>query len=416
MIIDQAKESNTIAFLPTGAGKTLIACYLIGHRIRRVRLLRDSDDWKRVIVFIAPTKALLDQQVRYIMENCPEKVLAMEINGSTSYEGKNIEFWSLEDWKQLFLRYEVLGMTPGAFRSLLEKEIIPAAAIDSVFIDECHHASGSHPMALMCDALHARNVDPLIFGMTASPSHSKKGKIRNDFSQLETRLKAQFFIPSMEVIQSISDHKNHPALCVAEFEENAYADLKTLCLPLRHCINLQRVYLASKRAGVLESDLYAKLCQTVEVTEELPFRFIARPFIFETMINQTAEVAGSAGFYCGLLALSACFDEPTQLISPLAVIESRSVDSNVDQKVIDGYLADLSVTAGGSLAILMGWHDQLQCFLEVFLVLVVEIVFRAFEKDPYLLHSAIANYQQSPSQNVLMNIVLEVSRMFVLHD
>lgn len=416
LIIEQAKETNTIAFLPTGTGKTLIACYLVGHRVRKIRLLREDDRWKRVIVFIAPTKALLGQQLRYIKEHCPEAVKAIEIHGESFHEGRRVEFWNERNWKLHFERYEVLGMTPEVFRFLLERNIIPAMAVDTVIIDECHHASKNHPMALMCDLIHSRGLQPLILGMTASPTHSKKGKIRNDFSQLENRLKAQFFVPSSQIVQSLSEHRRHPVLSVAEHEESEYASLKALSSCLRDCISLDKLHYASKKLNILDGDLYSPICRIYGVQSNPTFRRIARLSSLESIVSQTAEVAGSAGYYCGLLALLEALGETCSfrgthvapyILYATVVIDERQSDfiSEVDSKVFQDFFISLTIAAKDNPSLLLLWHDQLRCFLEVFASLVIEIVRRVIEKDRRLL-SCIEEFRVKLTADDLMKVVL----------
>ena len=88
-ILDTAIESNTIALLPTGSGKTLIACHLILSRIRHLRLakrkyLSDENRNKKLIIFIAPTKVLLTQQLSYFQihfdNNFVKNVKVTELN------------------------------------------------------------------------------------------------------------------------------------------------------------------------------------------------------------------------------------------------------------------------------------------------------------------------------------------------
>ena len=91
LIALQAKTSNTIAYLPTGTGKTLIACELIRDRLRFVRIAREKGEQeKTLIVFIAPTKALVGQQVQYLTTHC-HPVQAKEFNGDSMLDGKLID-------------------------------------------------------------------------------------------------------------------------------------------------------------------------------------------------------------------------------------------------------------------------------------------------------------------------------------
>lgn len=52
-ILEVAKVRNTLAFLPTASGKTLISLLLIKHRLTEAR---KANGPKRSIAFLAPTR------------------------------------------------------------------------------------------------------------------------------------------------------------------------------------------------------------------------------------------------------------------------------------------------------------------------------------------------------------------------
>jgi endoribonuclease Dicer len=92
-IATKAKFENTIAFLPTGAGKTLIACDVISSRLSEVR------KYGLLIAFIAPKKALLDQQLEYIRNNSEFEAKVKKFAGGTiNDDDKDIDFWQESDW------------------------------------------------------------------------------------------------------------------------------------------------------------------------------------------------------------------------------------------------------------------------------------------------------------------------------
>lgn len=96
-IVEKASCENTIAFLPTGAGKTLIACHLISSRINAIRERVPING--KLVAFIAPKKALLSQQLEYIKKNCKMKeVKVKEFTGVTKSNNKLIEYWQKSDW------------------------------------------------------------------------------------------------------------------------------------------------------------------------------------------------------------------------------------------------------------------------------------------------------------------------------
>eukprot|EP01036_Dinobryon_divergens_P045652 gene45652-61022_t len=96
-VLDSVLRQNTLAFLPTGAGKTLISVYLIKDRLIRIRHNVLDRKSKQVIAFLAPTKILVSQQKRYIVAN--SDAVVRSYTGETSQRGgKVMDNWSVSDW------------------------------------------------------------------------------------------------------------------------------------------------------------------------------------------------------------------------------------------------------------------------------------------------------------------------------
>jgi endoribonuclease Dicer len=55
-ILEVAKLKNTLAFLPTASGKTLISLLLIQHRLELLALKRAEGSKRQCIAFLAPTR------------------------------------------------------------------------------------------------------------------------------------------------------------------------------------------------------------------------------------------------------------------------------------------------------------------------------------------------------------------------
>jgi len=63
-IFDTAKDNNTLVVLPTGLGKTLIALLLAIERLKQFPTSK--------ILFLAPTKPLVEQHYESFQKNLPE--------------------------------------------------------------------------------------------------------------------------------------------------------------------------------------------------------------------------------------------------------------------------------------------------------------------------------------------------------
>ena len=86
-VMEKAIHRNTLAFMPTGTGKTLIAVMLMKHFAQYCT----SDDSRRIMAFVAPTKLLVSQQKAYIEGNT--NLRARECTGETRDGGARIDAW-----------------------------------------------------------------------------------------------------------------------------------------------------------------------------------------------------------------------------------------------------------------------------------------------------------------------------------
>ncbi|XP_010474687.1 PREDICTED: endoribonuclease Dicer homolog 1-like [Camelina sativa] len=183
-VLEQAKAKNTIAFLETGAGKTLIAILLI----KSVHKDLMSRNRKMLSVFLVPKVPLVYQQAEVIRNQT-----SFQVGHYCGEMGQ--DFWDARRWQREFESKQVLVMTAQILLNILRHSIIRMETIDLLILDECHHAVKKHPYSLvMSEFYHTTPKDkrPAIFGMTASPVNLKGVssqvdcaiKIRN----LETKL------------------------------------------------------------------------------------------------------------------------------------------------------------------------------------------------------------------------------------
>ncbi|XP_054779849.1 endoribonuclease Dicer homolog 3b-like [Prosopis cineraria] len=173
--------------LDTGAGKTMIAVMLI----RQIAHSTKSTHQKKLIVFLAPTVHLVNQQFGVIKSYTN---LAVE-----EYHGaKGIDDWNLNGWEKGIEVQDVMVMTPQILLDGLRKEFFKMETVSLLVIDECYRASGNHPcVKIMKEFYHTSSDKPKIFGMTASPVIGKvissttdcKGQI----STLEIILNSQIY-------------------------------------------------------------------------------------------------------------------------------------------------------------------------------------------------------------------------------
>ncbi|KAA3477366.1 Endoribonuclease Dicera [Gossypium australe] len=162
-VYEVAKRRNIIAVLDTGVGKTIIAVMLIKDFGQAI----ESTESKKLIIFLAPTVHLVNQQFEYIKDHTSLEV-------EQYYGAKGVDEWTLDCWEKETKEHDVLVMTPQILLDALRKAFLSLEMVSLMIIDECHRATGNHPYAkIMKEFYHKSNNKPKIFGMTASPVVSK---------------------------------------------------------------------------------------------------------------------------------------------------------------------------------------------------------------------------------------------------
>ncbi|KAL4305981.1 hypothetical protein AHAS_Ahas16G0132600 [Arachis hypogaea] len=212
-VLEQAKTKNTIAFLETGAGKTLIAVLLI----KSIHESLQKQNKKMLAVFLVPKVPLVYQQAEVIRERTGYQV--------GHYCGEmGQDFWDARRWQREFDTKHVLVMTAQILLNILRHSIIKMEAINLLILDECHHAVKKHPYSLvMSEFYHTTPKEnrPSVFGMTASPVNLKGVssqvdcaiKIRNLESKLDS------IVCTIKDRKELERHVPMPSEVVVEYDK-----------------------------------------------------------------------------------------------------------------------------------------------------------------------------------------------------
>lgn len=186
-VYEVAVKRNTIAVLETGTGKTMIAVMLINHIGQLIR----STASKKLIIFLAPTVHLVNQQFKVIEDHTDFEV-------GEYYGGKGVDEWDNKSWEKEINQHHVLVMTPQVLLDVLRRAFFNLEAVGLMVIDECHRAIGNHPYTkIMKEFYHKCSSKPKIFGMTASPVVGKgvstTRQCEGQISELENILDSQVY-------------------------------------------------------------------------------------------------------------------------------------------------------------------------------------------------------------------------------
>ncbi|KAL5998516.1 hypothetical protein ACLOJK_009459 [Asimina triloba] len=205
--LEKAKKENTIVFLETGSGKTLIAVMLLRHYTHELR--KPS---KFIAVFLVPTVVLVSQQAKVLELHTDLKV-------GKFWGDMGVDFWDAKTWTGQLDEFEIL-------LDNLRHSFFKLDQIKLLIFDECHHARGRSPYAcIMTDEdswasvlvmenegweFYHRNVHrnspllPRIFGMTASPVNSKGSSLRAVYAkrimELETLMNSKVYTVANEAV------------------------------------------------------------------------------------------------------------------------------------------------------------------------------------------------------------------------
>lgn len=96
---------------------------------------------KKIIVFLAPVVALVNQQASAIREETNLKVQEL-------YGAMGVDFWKREQYIEA-LSTDVLVLTPAIFLNILDHGYWELCNVSLIVFDEAHHAAKKHPYALM---------------------------------------------------------------------------------------------------------------------------------------------------------------------------------------------------------------------------------------------------------------------------
>ncbi|KAL4065225.1 hypothetical protein V8B97DRAFT_1946194 [Scleroderma yunnanense] len=162
-IFIRAQSSNIIAALDTGSGKTFISVLLIKWIVLQPQAIG------KVVVFLVPKVALVEQQATFITSQTPLRV--RKFHGSL-----DMELSDRANWKAAFESADVVVMTAQIFLNVLTHSHWNIDKVSLIIFDECHHTRKNHAYnGIMREYFQVHPMErPKVFGMTASPIWNPK--------------------------------------------------------------------------------------------------------------------------------------------------------------------------------------------------------------------------------------------------
>lgn len=154
-IVARALYHNTLVALPTGLGKTFIAATIM---LNWFRWTIDTQ-----IVFVAPTKPLVSQQVKACFE-----IAGIPRSATTMLTGGTPPGIRAEEWRSK----RVFFMTPQTIVNDLKTGICEPKKIVLLVVDEAHRATGGYAYVEVVKFLHRFNSSFRVLALTATPGAS----------------------------------------------------------------------------------------------------------------------------------------------------------------------------------------------------------------------------------------------------
>lgn len=219
----KAMEDDTLCFLPTGTGKTLVAVMTISAMLHKYP--------SKNVLFLVDKVLLVLQQAKYIekeigkkefhryspdSDDCLEMAtrvprIAAVCMGQQATGG--VPLW----------QHDVLVVTAAFCQNLLDKKILRWEDFSLVVFDEAHHCEKGHPFNVLLTNYHRRirmpQNKPKVLGLTASPAG--KADVEKTFIML------QGLVGNMGGVRMSIVEEPENKRTLAEYQSNAQMIIKS---------------------------------------------------------------------------------------------------------------------------------------------------------------------------------------------
>lgn len=159
-IFETCVKNNCLVVLPTGLGKTLIALMLTIERMKQHP--------GEKVVFLAPTKPLVEQHLETFRKHLPELFAEIQLFTGMVNAEKRKKIWQTAD---------IIFSTPQCVANDLKKELYDLRNVCLLIEDEAHRCIKNYDYNFIATKYKSQSNNPRILGLTASPgSYEKKIK------------------------------------------------------------------------------------------------------------------------------------------------------------------------------------------------------------------------------------------------
>lgn len=175
-IFEKCIDKNCLVILPTGLGKTLVALLLAIERMKRFP--------GKKVIFLAPTKPLVEQHLNYFKKHLPELFADMQLFTGMIKSDQRKKIWQTAD---------IIFSTPQCIANDLKKRIYELEDVCLLIEDEAHRCIKNYDYNYIAQQYLKQSECPRILGLTASPGSdaSKIKEICRNLSIEEVELRTR---------------------------------------------------------------------------------------------------------------------------------------------------------------------------------------------------------------------------------
>ncbi len=157
-IARSALTANTLVVIPTGLGKTIIALLVARERLAQHPISK--------VIILAPTRPLVLQHSRFFEKHLAEKIPSAVLTGEVPPTER----------QDLVASSKAIFATPEVIRNDVLEERYSLNDVSLIVFDEAHRCVRDYAYSQVAEAYKLTASNPLILGLTASPS-SRRARI-----------------------------------------------------------------------------------------------------------------------------------------------------------------------------------------------------------------------------------------------
>ncbi|CAD8120142.1 unnamed protein product [Paramecium sonneborni] len=264
---------NSIIYLETGLGKTLVIIMLMWDRLLKYP--------KKKVLFLANTIQLVEQQAQQIKQKLPrvaellsddeimvEKAKEFGSKLNVMHGSKCTDIWNQLMWQIMLEESNILVMTTQIFLNILRKGYTKISNFSFIAMDECHNAVQDHPYNYILKEFYLKakystenQFLPQIVGTTASPVMNNKSIANNQLLQqllqLAANMDAQYLhVDNLGVKKHIKEAKIMPVFYKMLFNDTDIQKVIDLRATLTHCEKNENKALDTMRRNSYLSEFF----------------------------------------------------------------------------------------------------------------------------------------------------------------